>query len=85
MMEVVNFFFNSLVFPGLLFASLFGLLYIDIDRKVTAHMQNRIGPPIWQEFLDFGKLMGRGDITPNAAQSLVFNAAPLIALVLVVP
>jgi len=79
-MEVVNFFFNSLVFPGLLFASLFGLLYIGIDRKVTAHMQNRIGPPIWQEFLDFGKLMGKEDITPSAAQSLVFNAAPLIAL-----
>lgn len=80
MMEVVNFFFNSLVFPGLLFASLFGLLYIGIDRKVTAHMQNRIGPPIWQEFLDFGKLMGKEDITPSAAQSFVFNAAPLIAL-----
>jgi len=80
MMEVVNFFFNSLVFPGLLFASLFGLLYIGIDRKVTAHMQNRIGPPIWQEFLDFGKLMGKEDITPSAAQPLVFNAAPLIAL-----
>jgi NADH-quinone oxidoreductase subunit H len=43
-------------------------------------MQNRIGPPIWQEFLDFGKLMGKEDITPSAAQSFVFNAAPLIAL-----
>jgi hypothetical protein len=31
MMEVVNFFFNFLVFPRLLFASLFGLLYIGID------------------------------------------------------
>lgn len=80
MMEAVNFVFNSLVFPGLIFASLIGLLYIGIDRKVTAHMQNRIGPPIWQEFLDFGKLMGKEDITPSAAQSFVFNAAPLIAL-----
>jgi formate hydrogenlyase subunit 4 len=80
MMEVVNFFFSTLVFPGMLFVSLFGLLYIGIDRKLTAHMQNRIGQPIWQEFLDFGKLMGKEDITPSAAQSLVFNAAPLIAL-----
>jgi len=80
MIEVLNFVFNSLVFPGLLFASLLGLLYIGIDRKVTAHMQNRIGPPIWQEFLDFGKLMGKEDITPSAAQSMVFNAAPIIAL-----
>lgn len=80
MMEVMDFFFNSLVFPGLLFVSLVGLLYIGIDRKVTGHMQHRIGPPIWQEYLDFGKLMGKEDITPRAAQSLVFNAAPLVAL-----
>lgn len=80
MIEVLNFFLNSLVFPGLLFASLVGLLYIGVDRKVTAHMQNRIGPPIWQEYLDFGKLMGKEDITPRAAQSVLFNAAPLIAL-----
>jgi formate hydrogenlyase subunit 4 len=78
--EVFNFVFNCLVFPGFLFASLLGLLYIGIDRKVTAHMQNRIGPPVWQEYLDFGKLMGKEDITPSAAHSFVFNAAPAIAL-----
>lgn len=79
-MEAVYFVFSSLVFPGLLFASFIGLLYVGIDRKVTGHMQHRIGPPIWQEFLDVGKLMGKEDITPRAAQSIVFNAAPLIAL-----
>ncbi len=79
-MEVINFVLNSLVFPGLLFASLIGLLYIGIDRKVTGHMQHRIGPPVWQEFLDVGKLLSKEDITPGAAQSPVFTAAPLIAL-----
>ena len=79
-MEVVNFILSSIVFPGLLFASLIGLLYIGIDRKVTAHMQHRIGPPIWQEFLDVGKLLSKEDITPAAAQSPVFTAAPLVAL-----
>lgn len=80
MMEFVNFVFNTLVFPGMLFVSLIGLLYIGIDRKVTGHMQNRIGPPVWQEFLDVGKLMGKEDITPSAAQPLIFTAAPLVAL-----
>lgn len=80
MIEVVNFIINSLVFPGLLFASLVGLLYVGIDRKVTGHMQHRIGPPIWQEYLDMGKLLSKEDITPGAAQSLVFNTVPLIAL-----
>ena len=79
-MEVINFILDSLVFPGLLFASLIGLLYIGIDRKVGAHMQNRIGPPIWQEFLDVGKLLSKEDITPAAAQTSVFTAAPLVAL-----
>lgn len=80
MMEVVNFVINSLIFPGLLFASLVGLLYVGIDRKVTGHMQHRIGPPIWQEYLDMGKLLSKEDITPGPAQSLVFNTVPLIAL-----
>lgn len=79
-MEVVDFVINSLIFPGLLFASLIGLLYVGIDRKVTGHMQNRIGPPIWQEFFDVGKLLSKEDITPTAAQSPVFTAAPLVAL-----
>lgn len=80
MMEVLNFILGSLVFPGLLFVSFIGLLYIGIDRKVTGHMQNRIGPPIWQEFLDVGKLLSKEDITPGAAQSPIFTAAPLVAL-----
>jgi len=79
-MEIINFILDSLVFPGLVFASLIGLLYIGIDRKVGAHMQHRIGPPIWQEFLDVGKLLSKEDITPAAAQTSVFTAAPLVAL-----
>ncbi len=79
-MEVVNFVINSLVFPGLLFASLVGLFYVGIDRKVTGHMQHRIGPPIWQEYLDVGKLLSKEDITPGAAQSFIFNIVPLVSL-----
>lgn len=78
--DILLFVFNSIVFPGLLFASLLGLLYIGIDRKVTGHLQHRIGPPIWQEFIDCGKLMSKEDITPSAAIKPVFNAAPIFAL-----
>lgn len=78
--DILYFVFNSIVFPGLLFASLIGLLYMGIDRKVTGHLQHRIGPPIWQEFIDCGKLMTKEDITPSAAIRSVFTAAPLFAL-----
>ena len=79
-MDPLGFLLSFLVFPGFLFAGVVGLLYVGIDRKVTGHMQHRIGPPIWQEFLDVGKLLGKEDITPGAAQSLYFTAAPLVAL-----
>ncbi len=80
MIEVLSFLLAYFVFPGLLFAGVFGLLFMGIDRKVTAHMQHRIGPPVWQEFLDFGKLLGKEDITPAAAQGVMFTLAPLLAL-----
>ena len=80
MIDIVIFVLNSLIFPGLLFVSFIGLLYVGIDRKITGHMQHRIGPPIWQEFLDCGKLMTKEDITLSATVSYIFTAAPLIAL-----
>ena len=79
-MDPLTFLLAFLVFPGFLFAGVVALLFVGIDRKVTGHMQHRIGPPIWQEFLDVGKLLGKEDITPGAAQPLLFTAAPLIAL-----
>jgi len=80
MIEILSFLLAYFIFPGLLFAGALGLLFMGIDRKVTAHMQHRIGPPVWQEFLDFGKLLGKEDLTPAAAQGVVFTLAPLIAL-----
>ena len=78
MIEALGYVLAFFVFPGILFASAVGLLFAGIDRKLTGHMQHRIGPPIWQEFLDVGKLFGKEDITPAAANSFVFNCAPLL-------
>jgi len=89
--ETLWYVFAYFVFPGILFASAVGLLFMGIDRKITGHMQHRIGPPIWQEFLDVGKLFCKEDVTPAAANSFVFNCAPLlsfgalIAVVLLLP
>jgi formate hydrogenlyase subunit 4 len=40
-------------------APLIGGLLRGIDRKLTAHMQGRIGPPIVQPFYDVIKLFGK--------------------------
>jgi formate hydrogenlyase subunit 4 len=78
-MDGLSFLLAYLLFPGLLFTGAISLLFVGIDRKVAAHMQNRIGPPVWQEFFDVGKLLGKEDITPAPAQSAVFTLAPVLA------
>ena len=73
--------FHILVFPGLLFVAIIGLLLAGIDRKVLARMQKRVGPPIIQPFYDFFKLMGKETIIPNAANRVAFMAAPVVGFV----
>ncbi len=64
-----------------LIGGFFGLLYRGVDRKLVAHMQGRIGPPIVQPFRDVQKLLMKENIIPQGAISWLFNAAPFLALV----
>ncbi|PYG87193.1 formate hydrogenlyase subunit 4 [Ruminiclostridium sufflavum DSM 19573] len=67
---------------------LLGGLLTGIDRKITARMQNRQGPPILQPFYDFFKLIGKQDIAVNQTQMvyvlghLLFAIGALVMLVL---
>jgi len=63
------------------FGIFFGLLYKGLDRKISAHMQGRIGPPIRQPFRDIGKLFAKENIVPENAVPWIFHLAPLIGLV----
>ena len=70
-----------LIFPGMLFASIVGLLLAGLDRKVLARMQRRKGPPILQPVYDFLKLMGKETIIPHAANKWAFLGAPILGFV----
>ncbi|MBN2043175.1 MAG: NADH-quinone oxidoreductase subunit H [Candidatus Aenigmarchaeota archaeon] len=70
---------HALVFPGLVSAIIFGFLYEGILRKVTAHMHSRIGPPVWQPFLDFVKLMSKENITTKDSFGMIMTFAPIIS------
>lgn len=52
----------------LILAPIAGGLLAGIDRKITARMQGRFGPPILQPFYDFFKLLEKEPITVNKVQ-----------------
>ena len=58
-----------------------GGLIAGIDRRVTARMQGRFGPPILQPFYDVGKLFGKERITVNNGQDF-FILCSLIFMVI---
>ena len=65
----------------IVFGLFFGLLFKGVDRKLSAHMQGRIGPPIRQPFRDVRKLFTKENIVPENAIPWVFHLAPLIGLI----
>jgi formate hydrogenlyase subunit 4 len=64
-----------------LFGLIAGLFLLGIDRKLAAHMQARIGPPLRQPFIDIRKLLIKENIVPENAIPWLFNMTPVIALV----
>ena len=70
--------FHVLVFPGLLFCIVLGVLLTGIIRKLVARMQNRVGPPILQPWYDFLKCCGKETIIPRHAKRPIFLAAPVV-------
>lgn len=72
--------FNILIFPGVLFLFVFGFIAEFLDRKICARLQNRIGPPWFQPFADFLKLLGKQDIVPKDADKKAFRLMPVVAL-----
>jgi len=73
-----------LVFPGLLFLSVSGMFFEYVDRKLYAKFQNRVGPPWFQPFADFVKLLAKETIIPEKAEKGMFKSLPFFALAAIV-
>jgi NADH-quinone oxidoreductase subunit H len=71
--------FYLLVFPGFLFTALLGLTIGWVDRKVSARFQFRVGPPFFQNFNDFFKLLGKETIIVKEGIHSIFLIAPIIS------
>lgn len=73
------YFFYLLVFPGLIFTGILGLTAGWLDRKVSARFQYRVGPPFFQNFNDFFKLLGKETLIVKDSIHSLFILSPFIA------
>ena len=80
-MSVVRILFSYLIFPGLFFTAVVGLFLTWIDRKVTARIHWRVGPPWYQPYADFLKLLLKETIVPEGSSKVLFLFAPMLGLV----
>lgn len=72
------------LFFGFLLTAIIGLLASWIDRKVTAKVQYRVGPPILQPLIDIVKLLGKETLIPAGSSKITFLMAPVIGLASVI-
>jgi NADH-quinone oxidoreductase subunit H len=80
-MSALRTLFEFVVFPGFLFTAVVGMMLTWVDRKVSARVQWRVGPPWYQPFADFLKLLLKETIVPKSASRTVFLLAPVLGIV----
>jgi len=74
-----------MVIAGLAAGPLLGGVISGLDRILTARLQARIGPPLWQPYFDVLKLFGKEQMVVNVWQAFCaycYLAASSIALVM---
>lgn len=72
--------FYLLIFPGVAFQVLCGLVFEWADRKLLARFQRRVGPRWYQPLADLVKLFSKEDLLPTGASDWVATILPLISL-----
>ena len=72
------------LFFGFLLTTIIGLMASWIDRKVTARIQYRIGPPLLQPLIDIVKLLGKETLIPAGSSKITFLMAPVIGFASVI-
>jgi len=72
------------VFPGFLFTAALGLFSSWVDRKLSARLQFRVGPPWYQPLADIVKLMNKETVVVEGSSRFTFLSAPFIGFAAVV-
>jgi len=80
-MNIVRILFSYVIFPGFIFTAVVGLFLTWIDRKVTARIHWRVGPPWFQPYADFLKLLLKETMIPEGSSKTLFLLGPLLGLI----
>lgn len=73
--------FQFVIYPGMIFAGIIGGLLSWFDRKITARVQFRKGPPLLQPYYDFLKLLlVKETILPARGSAGLYLFGPVLAL-----
>jgi NADH-quinone oxidoreductase subunit H len=75
-MEII---FEYIIFPGLLFTMVAAFAVSWVDRKVSALVQWRVGPPPLQPLYDFLKLLHKETTIPAGGSVVVFLLSPIVS------
>ena len=70
-----------LLWPGLIGGTALAWLFLWIQRKLAARLQGRQGPPFYQPFFDFAKLLGKETVVPGGVNRRLLYALPLVSTV----
>ena len=74
----------SIIIATLAFAILapiVGCFLAGIDRKLSARLQGRVGPSIWQPYYDVRKLLEKDDVSVNTTEGVYITCALIFAIV----
>ena len=72
-MEILITLAGSVAFAIL--APIIGCLLAGLERKISARMQGRVGPPLLQPYYDVRKLLGKQDVSVSGVDGLYLTCA----------
>lgn len=61
-------------------APVLGCLLAGLDRKISARMQGRVGPPLLQPYYDVRKLLTKENVSVNSSESVYITCALVFTL-----
>lgn len=80
----MDMFFVKIIIGIIVFAILApiaGCLLDGLDRKVSAKMQGRVGPPVMQPYYDVRKLLEKDDVSVNTVEGIYVGCSLIFAIV----